>query len=201
MRLFLRILLAVIVIVTLLIVGLRWRAGAELVADAAYHKNLPRTVSMTSTSFADGDYMPVECTCKGREASPGILYENQIPGAKSFALLMTDPDVPSPAYPLFNLTHWIVYNLNPATARLMAESTPAMLAQLGGSFGKNSTGSLKYIGPCPPMGKHAYLIRVYALDTKLRFDEAPGKPELMTAMTGHILSYGQLTGYYDAPRK
>ncbi len=201
MRLFLRILLGLVVLVALLILGLHWRVTAELSDDAAWHKSLPQLVAMTSTSFADGDYMPIECTCKGQEASPGILFDNQVPGAKSFALVMTDPDVPSPAYRLFNLTHWIVYNLDPTASRLMAETTPEMVAKLGGSFGKNSTGSLKYIAPCPPMGKHVYIFRVYALDTKLRFDDAPDKAELMEAMKGHVLAYGQLTGYYDAPKK
>jgi Raf kinase inhibitor-like YbhB/YbcL family protein len=201
MRLFFRILLSVVVLVALLVVGLHWRASAELSADAAYHRPLAQTLPMTSTTFSDQDYMPVECTCKGQEASPGILFENQVPGAKSFALVMTDPDVPSPAYPLFTLTHWILYNLDPTTARLRSAITPDAVAKLGGSFGNNSTGAQKYIGPCPPMGRHAYVFRVYALDTKLRFDQPPGKADLMAAMTGHILAYGQLTGYYDAPRR
>ncbi len=198
MPLFLRILLGVVVVVALLVTGLYWRARHELMQDIAYHKALPRTLAMTSTSFADGNYIPIECTCKAGDISPGILFDNEIPGAKSFALTMIDPDVPSSAFPLFNMTHWVIYNLNPATSRIWAGSGADSLARHGGAFGKNSMGDLKYIGPCPPMGRHLYLFRVYALDTTLKFEETPNKAQLMTAMTGHVLAYGQLAGYFSA---
>jgi Raf kinase inhibitor-like YbhB/YbcL family protein len=198
MRLFFRILLGVVVVLSLFVVVMHWRAGREVEADVAYHKVLNLSIPITSTAFSDQGEIPIECTCKGGEKSPGLFYENLTPGAKSYALTLTDPHVPSPAFPLFNLNHWVIYNIDPVVSQLPSNLMPDLLAQAGGAFGKNSLGEQKYVGPCPPIGRHAYVFKVYALDTKLTFATPPSKAELLDAMKGHVLGYGELTGYFGA---
>jgi Raf kinase inhibitor-like YbhB/YbcL family protein len=62
--------------------------------------------------------------------------------------------------------------------------------------GTNDWGRRGWNGPCPPIGRHRYFFRVYALDIVL---DAPGitKIELLAAIKGHILAQGELIGTYE----
>lgn len=197
MRLLGQILLGVGLLVVAVVVIMHFRARSERSHEEAVLAKRPKTLTLTSGSFPPGGDMPINCTCKGREVSPALRWENVPNRATSFVVLATDYDVPTPAFPVFNLTHWMVYNL-PASVRSLPEAvTPEQMRMLGGKTGKNSTGSLKYIGPCPPIGRHAYVFRVFALDSTLSFRDLPDRSELMDAMNRHILSYGELTGYFQ----
>ncbi len=165
--------------------------------DEAYHAGLKKTLTVSSSSFPPGGDMPINCTCNGNEASPALNWEGSTTDAEAYAVLMTDPDVPSPDFPVYNLSHWVLYNL-PASVRSLPEGvTTEQLRMLGGKIGKNGTGSLTYIGPCPPLGRHAYIFRVYALDQPITLADALDKQAALDAMQGHILEYGELTGYFQ----
>ena len=196
MRLFTRIFTGLVIGLVLTAIGLHVLATSGREAELAFLSTLTKALTLSSRSFPpDGD-MPVRCSCKGNEVSPALLWENARSNAESYVVLATDYDVPTPAFPLYNLSHWVVYNL-PASVRSLPEGvTVEQMRMLGGKVGKNGTGDTKYIGPCPPVGRHAYVFRVYALDQTLSFADLPGKQDVLDAMKGHVMGYGELTGYF-----
>lgn len=196
MRLLLRISAGLVIGLAFVAVGLFGLATRGREAERTYLTTLRKTVTLSSSSFPPNGDMPVSCTCKGDASSPALLWETTIPNVQSYVVLLTDYDVPTPAFPLYNLSHWVVYNL-PASVRSLPEGVTAeQLRMLGGKVGKNGTGDAKYIGPCPPIGRHAYVFRVYALDQMLSFTDPPGKQDVLNVMKGHVLGYGELTGYF-----
>lgn len=197
MRFILRILLGVVVAIGLLVVIMHVRADSQREEETAYHAALKKNVTLSSKSFPPNGDMPTNCSCRGAEASPALTWESDQAATKSYAILATDYDVPTPAYSVFNFPHWVVYNL-PASVHSLPEGvTIEQMRLLNGKFGKNGAGDLKYIGPCPPIGRHAYLFRVYALDQMLSFGDAVDKEGVLDTMKGHILGYGELTGYFQ----
>ena len=70
----------------------------------------------------------------------------------------------------------------------------------GTSEGKNDWGRIGYGGPCPPIGRHRYFHKLYALDVKLPDLQAPTKAELERAMQGHVLATASLIGTYQKSR-
>lgn len=197
MRLFSRILIGLVIGFILVALGLYVLAKSGRETELADLSTLKKTVLLSSSSFPPNGDMPINCTCNGQELSPALLWEGARPDVESYVVLTTDYDVPTPAFPLYNLSHWVVYNL-PASVRSLPEGVTAeQMRMLGGKVGKNGTGDAKYIGPCPPVGRHAYVFRVYALDRLLSFTDPPGKQDVLDAMKGHVLGYGELTGYFQ----
>ena len=150
-------------------------------------------MNLTSTSFAPGEAIPSVHTCQGKDTSPGLNWSEVPEGVKSFALIVDDPDAPDPAAPKTVWVHWIVYNLPPDTR--LAENARQLPA--GALTGANDWKKTEYGGPCPPIGRHRYVHRIYALDTVLPDLNAPAKPELLRAMEGHVLAQGELIGTYQ----
>lgn len=197
MRLLSRISVGVVIGFVLIAVGLHEFARSGRETELTNLRTLKKTVPLSSSSFPPNGDMPVSCSCRGKEMSPALGWDNTNTGIESYVVLTTDYDVPTPALPLYNLSHWVVYNL-PASVRSLPEGVTAeQLRMLGGKVGKNGTGDTKYIGPCPPIGRHAYVFRVYALDQMLTFTDLPGKQDILEAMQGHVLAYGELTGYFQ----
>ena len=197
MKLIGKIILGLLVLLVIIAAGMRMYAKRQRDTEQAYHAGLRKTLVVSSSSFPPGGDLPINCTCKGKEVSPALSWESTTTDAEAYAVLVTDPDVPSPDFPLYNLSHWVLYNL-PASARSLPEGvTTEQLRMLGGKIGKNGTGNLAYIGPCPPIGRHAYIFRVYALDQPITLADAPDKRTVLDAMQGHILEYGELIGYFQ----
>jgi hypothetical protein len=64
--------------------------------------------------------------------------------------------------------------------------------------GLNDWKAVGYRGPCPPIGRHRYFFKVYALNTVLPdLGKAATKATLEKAMHGHILGQAQLVGTYQ----
>ena len=63
--------------------------------------------------------------------------------------------------------------------------------------GTNDWKKTEWGGPCPPIGRHRYFFRLYALDITLGNLGAAKKSDLEAAMQGHILSQAQLMGTYQ----
>jgi hypothetical protein len=107
---------------------------------------------------------------------------------------MDDPDAPDPAAPKRVWVHWVAYDLA-ATMTHLAEG-----AGNGGSpgrAGKNDWGATGYRGPCPPIGRHRYFVKVLALDAELGDLGAPTKTALLAAAQGHVVAEGELVGTYQ----
>lgn len=151
-------------------------------------------LQIASSAFADGGEIPRKYTCQGDDISPPLTFSGVPAGAKSLALIVDDPDAPDPAAPKMVYVHWVVVDLPVDTAEL-----EEALVELPGSArsGLNDWKRTGYGGPCPPIGRHRYFFKLYALDTSLDALQAPTKPELLAAMQGHILAEAQLMGTYQ----
>ena len=149
---------------------------------------------LTSPSFEAGGEIPRRHTCQGPDLSPALEWADVPAGAKTLALVVDDPDAPDPAAPKMIWVHWVVFDI-PATATGLPEGAGAGLPT-GARAAKNDWGRLTWGGPCPPVGRHRYFFKLYALDTSLPPDRVSTKGELETAMQGHVLASAQLMGTY-----
>jgi Raf kinase inhibitor-like YbhB/YbcL family protein len=148
-------------------------------------------MTLTSTAFTPGSEIPAEHTCEGEDQSPPLDWSSLPPGTRSLALVVDDPDAPDPAAPKRTWVHWVVYGIPPTTTGTPAGSPPS-----GAREGKNDWGRAGYGGPCPPIGRHRYFHKLYALDTDLGDLGAPTKAELEAAMRDHVLAHAELIGTY-----
>ena len=76
------------------------------------------TLQITSPAFSQGGSIPSKYTCEGQDISPPLAWSGAPPNAKSFALIVDDPDAPDPAKPQRVYVHWVVYNISAGTAAL-----------------------------------------------------------------------------------
>ncbi len=152
------------------------------------------TLTLTSSAFTDGEAIPRHYTCDGDDVSPPLDWEGVPDGTQSFALIVDDPDAPDPAAPKMTWVHWVLYNIPPSTAEL-----PAGVKQLpsGTKEGLNDWKRTGYGGPCPPVGRHRYFHKLYALDVQLPDLNKPTKADLEKAMAGHTLAETLLIGTYE----
>jgi Raf kinase inhibitor-like YbhB/YbcL family protein len=157
------------------------------------------TLTITSPAFAAGGAIPALHTCEGRDISPQLTWHGVPPGAKSLALVVDDPDAPDPAAPKMTWVHWVLYDIQPAATGLAEGVKPAALPA-GTREGVNDFGRTAYGGPCPPIGRHRYFFRLYALDTMLSRLVRPNKAALEKAMQGHVLAEATLMGTYQKSR-
>ena len=153
-------------------------------------------MSLTSPAFEPMQAIPRRFTCEGEDISPRLEWTGVPDGTRSLALIVHDPDVPSPDAPKRIWVHWVLYNLPPDLAHL-DEAMTAARQPAGSLDGKNDWGRGGYGGPCPPKGRHRYFHTLYALDCVLPDLGLPTKVALETAMQGHVLAQAELVGTYQ----
>ncbi len=154
------------------------------------------SLTLTSPAFAPGAAIPALHTCEGRDASPALAWTG-VPGtAKSLVLIVDDPDAPDPRAPKLTWVHWVLYNLPPDTSGLPEAVSPSALPA-GTREGTNDWKRTGYGGPCPPIGRHRYFHKLYALDVVLPDLGAATKPQVEAAMQGHVLAQAELMGTYE----
>jgi Raf kinase inhibitor-like YbhB/YbcL family protein len=161
--------------------------------DSALPDEGEMTLSLSSSVFQDGDSIPTKYTCDGQDVSPPLAWREPPAGTQSFVLIMDDPDAPGGVF-----THWLVFKL-PADSRELAEAVPPQNELANGALqGKNDFGKIGYSGPCPPSGAtHHYRFTIYALDQPLDLMAGVSRKQVLDAITGHILAWGQLIGMYQ----
>ena len=152
-------------------------------------------LTLESSAFAPNGSMPRKYTCEGDDVSPPLAWRGEPAGTKSFALIVDDPDAPDPKAPKMTWVHWVVYNLPPGT-KALSEGASRKLPG-GARDGKNDWKRTGYGGPCPPVGRHRYFHKLYALNTELPDLREPTKAQLEAAMKGHVLAHGELIGTYQ----
>jgi Raf kinase inhibitor-like YbhB/YbcL family protein len=153
------------------------------------------TLKIESTAFANGGDIPVRYTGQGDDLSPPLSWSGVPSNAKSLVLIVDDPDAPDPAAPKMVWVHWVLYNIAPSVTGLSegAKTPPA-----GTGEGLNDWKRTGYGGPLPPIGRHRYFHKLYALDAVLQLEGAPTKTALEKAMAGHVLAEATLVGTYQA---
>lgn len=152
--------------------------------------------TLVSSAFQDNQEIPGFYTCDGRDISPPLAWSGLPDGTKSLALLVDDPDAPDPAAPKMTWVHWILYNLPPEASGL-PQGVAAHDLPSGTLPGRNDWNRAGYGGPCPPIGRHRYIHKLYALDVILPDLDTPTKAQLEKALHGHVLAQSQLTGLYQ----
>lgn len=156
-------------------------------------------MQISSPSFTPQGSIPEKYTCEGADTSPPLAWSGAPPTAKSLALIVDDPDAPDPSAPKMTWVHWVVYDVPPETTSL-AEGAAKALPK-GARDGVNDWKRPGYGGPCPPIGRHRYFFKLYALDVVLPDLGRPTKADLLKAMQGHVVGSAELVGTYEKKKK
>jgi Raf kinase inhibitor-like YbhB/YbcL family protein len=146
-------------------------------------------MKLSSPAFTDGQPIPARYTCDGENVSPELRWSDVLQAAVSLALTCEDPDAPRG-----NFTHWLVWDLSPATDGIDAGEVPK-----GARQGRNDFGTFGYGGPCPPPGNgvHHYHFRLYALWGQVPLPDGSTIAQLYRAMTPMTLASAELVGIYE----
>jgi Raf kinase inhibitor-like YbhB/YbcL family protein len=159
-------------------------------------KSQKATIVLTSQSFADGEALPERFSCEGEGISPPLSWSGLPDSAKGVALIADDPDAPDPKAPQRTFVHWVLYDIPPSATELPAGATRDTVP-VGTRIGTNDGGKSGWYPACPPIGRHRYFFKIYALDTQLGALAEPTKAGLEKAMQGHIVGQGMLMGTYE----
>jgi Raf kinase inhibitor-like YbhB/YbcL family protein len=152
-----------------------------------------KQMQLSSTAFENGKPIPADYTCDGKNISPPLAWSGAPANAKSFALIVDDPDAPGKVW-----THWVVFDLPADTSQLAEDTAKSPHITGNAKQGSNDFGHLGYGGPCPPPGRpHRYFFKLYALDIPVGLKPGASKKEVEAAMANHILAQGQLIGTYQ----
>ena len=157
------------------------------------------SLTITSPVFIHNGEIPARYTCDDEDMSPPLSWTGVPAGTMSLVLIVDDPDAPDPKAPKMTWVHWIMYNMPPEMTGLVEDLSPEDLPK-GTLDGINDWKRPGYGGPCPPVGRHRYFHKLYALDTLLPDLDRPTKPTLERAMQGHILAHAELIGLYQRTR-
>ncbi|MGD8935782.1 MAG: YbhB/YbcL family Raf kinase inhibitor-like protein [Thiogranum sp.] len=152
-------------------------------------------MKLSSPAFVEGGEIPRLYTCEGKDISPPLAWSEVPGGAKSLVLVVDDPDAPDPAAPRMTWVHWVLYNL-PADSDGLPEGVSSAELPPPAAEGMNDWKRSGYGGPCPPVGRHRYVHKLYALDTVLTGLSRPTKAQVESAMQGHVLAQARLIGTY-----
>ncbi len=144
-------------------------------------------IKLTSSAFENEGVIPVKYTCSGDDVNPPLTIDNLPQDTKSVVLILEDPDAPYKTW-----THWIVFNID-----IRQKEIPANTVPWNSKLGTNDFGADDYRGPCPPVGKHKYVFRAYALDKVLDLGSGAKREEVEKEMSGHVLDTGVLSGVFE----
>ena len=178
----------------LLLLGLVAWAGSGWL-----HAEEKTMLTLRSSAFTEGGEIPARYTCEGDDVAPPLEWAGVPETARSLVLIVDDPDAPDPQAPRMTWVHWVLYNLPPQTSGLPEGAVAATLPP-GTGQGRNDWKKTGYGGPCPPIGRHRYFHKLYALDTVFKGMQRATKSQVEAAMRGHILNRAELVGTYQKAR-
>ncbi len=164
------------------------------------HAEEMMALTLKSTAFTHGGEIPSKYTCEGEDIASPLAWEGVPDGTRSLVLIVDDPDAPDPKAPKMTWVHWVLYNIPPDTTSLPEGSTSKDLPS-GTAEGLNDWGRAGYGGPCPPIGRHRYFYKLYALDTALNEVDKPTKAKIEAAMREHVIAQAELVGTYEKSRR
>lgn len=171
-------------------------AGGKLAIERLQSRKSAE-LKLSSSRFAEGEAMPERVSAYAEDISPALSWRGAPQSARSFVLIVEDPDAQAPQ----PFVHWLAYNI-PADLDALPDGVspreqvklPAVIRQ-----GMNSRGSAGWYGPKPPPGDpaHRYVFQIFALDRMLDLPPGVDRETLLKAMEGHILASGVLTGRFE----
>ena len=153
-------------------------------------------LTLKSGAFDNGGEIPSRSTCEGEDVSPPLVCTGVPETARSLVLIIDDPDAPDPKAPKMIWVHWVLFNIPPDVSGLLEGIVPEKLPP-GMVEGLNDWTRIGYGGPCPPIGRHRYFHKLYALDTVLEGMNTPTKAKVEAAMKGHVIAQTELMGTYQ----
>jgi Raf kinase inhibitor-like YbhB/YbcL family protein len=153
------------------------------ILSMSHHENGIHMLTLSCPDFGDNQNIPAKFTCDGPNMNPELHIAGIPEKTLSMTLILDDPDAPRGTW-----THWILFNIPPATT-VHENSSP-------GTEGTTDFEETTYGGPCPPSGSHHYYFRLYCLDTKLNLKKGANRKEVENAMKGHIIASATLSGHY-----
>ncbi|MEP6967659.1 MAG: YbhB/YbcL family Raf kinase inhibitor-like protein [Pseudomonadota bacterium] len=156
----------------------------------------PSRMTVASGAIGADGKIGARYSAYGANLSPALEW-SPVAGARSYAVILEDPDAPAPR----PWSHWLIWNIAPAETSL-PEGVPLGAAPNrppGAAQGRGDAGDVGYFGPKPPGGTHHYHFEVFALDRVLALAGGADRDALLTAMRGHVLAWGELIGTFAAP--
>lgn len=144
--------------------------------------------ALRSAAFRDGEELDPSFTADEEDAvAPPLEWSAPPAGARELALIVEDPDAPTPQ----PFCHWLVWGLAPQRGQLLEGEAPPRQ-------GKNAFGNSEWLLPAPPIGHgpHDYVFQLFALDEPLTLLPGATRADLVSAMEGHVLAAAMLTGTY-----
>ena len=193
-------------VISILLVGMNL-CSQMLFANYSPGDTAIPSLKVLSPAFKNHESIPVKYTGQGDDSSPPIDWEEFPAATKSIAIICDDQDAQSATGEPW--VHWVIFNIpvaveelnqgiprtpDPRTARLKEKAL-----QGRNDFKKNNIG---YRGPNPPSGRaHRYFFKVYAVDSFLPLNPGVTKKQLLEAMKGHVLAYGELVRTYKSKYK
>jgi Raf kinase inhibitor-like YbhB/YbcL family protein len=156
---------------------------------------VPKSLTVTSPAFANGQPIPRANTCDGPGTPPTIAWGSVPSDTKSVAVVVDDPDAPNGTF-----LHWLVIGL-PATAGRVPSHAPGVTEL------DNASGNRGWTPPCPPAGStHHYRFAVYALNDYVCADNGdtsngpdcspPASSQALPQIQGAAIAKGVLVGTY-----
>jgi Raf kinase inhibitor-like YbhB/YbcL family protein len=151
-------------------------------------------LTLTSPAFSPNGKIPRKYTCEGDDVAPALAWSGVPANAKSLVFILDDPDAPDPAAPKKTWVHWVLYDIPVSATGVPDKGAPL---PPGTRVGRNDFKHTGYGGPCPPVGRHRYFHKLYALDVTLGDLGDATKGLIEAAMRGHIVAQAELVGTYQ----
>jgi Raf kinase inhibitor-like YbhB/YbcL family protein len=166
---------------------IRALALAILAAGAAHAAD---PITVRSSAIGPGGMIAQRNSAYGDNRSPQVAW-TPAPKAKSYAVVLDDPDAPGPG----PFVHWLMWNIPADRTHLDEAAAPPA----GAVLGRNGHGGIGYWGPHPPSGTHHYHLQVIALDRALNLAPGADRAQLAQATRGHVIASGEVIGLFSAP--
>jgi Raf kinase inhibitor-like YbhB/YbcL family protein len=153
----------------------------------------PGVLGVASPGIRNGRFVSVH-SAYDENMSPPVKWRGAPPEARSFVLMLEDPDAPGSPF-----VHWIAYNISGDIHGLAPNSAASAASDIG--QGANSAGQEGYFGMRPPPGPaHHYHLEVFALDAMLDLPDGADRERVLDAMRGHVLAKGEVVGEFERSR-
>jgi len=152
---------------------------------------------LTSPAFNNGGPIPKKYSCKwlgGQSISPHIVWHYASQEPDSFALFVEDE---SNQRGDIATIHWTVFNIPSSIYQFVDGENISAIDVV--AEGTNYTGTIGYVGPCPP-SRHTYKFTVFALKSGMPLIPEGGslnKKQFRYQYEEFILNETSLIGYFQ----